>query len=220
MPRANRVFSNGHAWHLTHRCHKKEFLLKFAKDRRCWLRWLFKAKKRYGLCVLNYVVTSNHVHLLVLDRGNKAIPLSMQLIASQVAQRYNNRKRRNGAYWEDRYHATAVQTDGHLRRCLVYIDMNMIRAGAVKHPSEWQHGGYYEIQSPPCRCRIIDLGALAGLLEFDSPTDLRAAHRQWVEAALSEGRSAREPWWTEEHAVGSDEFVENARSALVVAKES
>ena len=54
MPRANRTFVPGHVWHLTHRCHKKEFLLKFGKDRRCWLRWLFQAKRRYGLCILTH----------------------------------------------------------------------------------------------------------------------------------------------------------------------
>jgi len=27
--------------------------------------WDFEAKKRFGLCVLDYVVTSNHIHLLV-----------------------------------------------------------------------------------------------------------------------------------------------------------
>ena len=25
------------AWHITHRCHKREFLLKFARDRQRWL---------------------------------------------------------------------------------------------------------------------------------------------------------------------------------------
>jgi hypothetical protein len=33
MPRANRYHLPGHAWHLTHRCHQREFLLKFARDR-------------------------------------------------------------------------------------------------------------------------------------------------------------------------------------------
>ncbi len=51
----------GHVWHITHRCHKQEFLLKFAVDRRCWFGWLLEAKKRYGLCILNYIVTSNHI---------------------------------------------------------------------------------------------------------------------------------------------------------------
>jgi hypothetical protein len=54
MPRANRHYIPGCVWHITHRCHKKEFLLKFARDRRRWLRWFFEAKKRYGLIVLNY----------------------------------------------------------------------------------------------------------------------------------------------------------------------
>ena len=42
---------------------KFEFLLKFAKDRRRWHYWLFEAKKRFGLRILNYVVTSNHLSL-------------------------------------------------------------------------------------------------------------------------------------------------------------
>mgnify|MGYP000650440837 CR=1 FL=1 len=36
MSRANRYFLRDHVWHITHRCHKKEFLLKFAKDRGFW----------------------------------------------------------------------------------------------------------------------------------------------------------------------------------------
>lgn len=55
MPRANRHYKPGHAWHITHRCHKKEFLLKFAKDRQNWIDWLFEARKRYGMVVLNYM---------------------------------------------------------------------------------------------------------------------------------------------------------------------
>ena len=47
MARAKRHFLPGHVWHITHRCHKKEFLLKFARDRCRWLQWLFEAKKRY-----------------------------------------------------------------------------------------------------------------------------------------------------------------------------
>ena len=60
MPRANRHLLPGHVWHITHRCHRKEFLLKFQRDRKCWWRWLFEANKRFGLCVLNYIATSNH----------------------------------------------------------------------------------------------------------------------------------------------------------------
>ena len=51
MPRANRHFLTGHLWHITHRCHQKQFLLKFARDRRRYLHWVFEAKKCFGLQV-------------------------------------------------------------------------------------------------------------------------------------------------------------------------
>ena len=42
------------------------------RDRRRYLHWLFEAKKRFGPSVLNYTVTSNHIHLLVKDTGFNA----------------------------------------------------------------------------------------------------------------------------------------------------
>ena len=53
MPRRKRIHIPGFLWHITHRCHKKEHLLKFEKDRKVWRDWLFEAKKRFGLKVLS-----------------------------------------------------------------------------------------------------------------------------------------------------------------------
>ena len=178
MPRANRHYIPGYVWHITHRCHKKEFLLKFARDRRRYLQWLFEAKKRYGLSVLNYMVTSNHIHLLVGDNGERdVIPNSIQLIAGRTGQEFNQRKKRKGAYWEDRYHATAVETDSHLIQCLLYMDLNMVRAGVVNHPSEWPFCGYNEIQQPRERYALVDYEGLRGLLNFREMPDLAAAYK-------------------------------------------
>ena len=122
MARANRHFVSGYAWHLSYRCHKRDFFLKFTKDKRRWMHWLFETKKRFGFCILNFTVTSNHVHLLVYDigKGIETIPKSIQLIAGKTGQEFNTRKRRKGAYWQDRYHETTVATDDHLIRCMVY----------------------------------------------------------------------------------------------------
>jgi putative transposase len=68
------------------------------RDRCRYLHWLFEAKKRFGLCVLDYMVTSNHIHLLVKDTGQDVIAQSMQLIAGRTAQEYNERKGRHGRY--------------------------------------------------------------------------------------------------------------------------
>lgn len=112
------------------------------------MEWLFEARKRYGASILNYMVTSNHIHLLVSDDGDRdTIPKSIQLIAGRTGQEYNQRKKRNGAFWEDRYHATAVERDDHLAQCMVYIDLNMVRVGVVKWPEEWIFCVYSEIQN-------------------------------------------------------------------------
>ena len=136
MARAKRHFIPGYIWHITHRCHKREFLLKFSKDRRRYLQWLYHAKKRYKLTILNYMITSNHIHLPVVDTGKRdVIPKSMPLAAGRTGQEYNQRKGRKGAYWEDRYHATGVESGEHLSRSIAYVDADMVRAGLVDYPS-------------------------------------------------------------------------------------
>ena len=215
MPRANRHYIPGYVWHITHRCHKKEFLLKFGRDRRRYLQWLFEARKRYDLSVLNYAVTSNHIHLLVRENGDSGvIPRSIQLIAGRTGQEFNKRKNRNGAYWEYRYHATAVETDEHLVECLIYIDLNMVRAGVVEHPSEWAFTGYNEIQVPRERYALIDYDGLKDLFGFKGMDDLATAYRVWLEESLGEVGRYRDGKWTESVAVGSEAFVTATKEKL------
>ena len=221
MARANRHYIPGYVWHLTHRCHQKEFLLKFARDRKRWIDWLFEARKRFNLSVLNYMVTSNHIHLLVYDnQGADVIPKSMQLIASRTGQEYNIRKQRKGAFWEDRYHATAVEKSSHLNHCLIYIDLNMVRAGVVDHPEKWVFCGYNEIQNPPTRYRIMDLDSLVNLIGCKDLADLQTNHKRWVQAALEANDTSRQAQWTESIATGSKSFVEKVKRSLGVKARS
>ena len=98
--------------------------------------------------------------------------------------------------------------------CLTYIDLNMVRAGVVTHPSEWEFGGYAEIQVPRERYSIIDHRALMGLLGIPSIEALRRSHGAWVEEALARAEQVREGKWTESVAVGSREFVETIKGKL------
>ena len=217
MPRANRHFlkSRGYIWHITHRCHKGEFLLKFKTDKSTWLSWIRRAKKTYGLRVLNYTVTSNHIHLLVIESGQPDdISRSIRLAAGQTAQSFNRRKERRGAFWQDRYQATAVDCGTHLANCMVYIDLNMVRASVVDHPAEWPFGGYHEIQNDAAGKRIIDYDDLMEVFQFRGPADLRATFRNWADEALRSQRIFREECWTRSVAVGSREFVERIKKEL------
>jgi putative transposase len=42
---------------------------------------------------------------------NALIAKSLQLIVGRTAQEYNLRKQRKGEFWEDRYYATAIESD-------------------------------------------------------------------------------------------------------------
>jgi len=215
LARAHRHYIPGHVWHLTHRCHKREFLLKFSKDRLRWMQWLYEARKKHGLVILNYMVTSNHINLLVYDHGGQdVIPRSVQLLAGRVGQEYNIRKKRNGAFWQDRYHATAVETGEHLLRCIVYIDLNMVRAGIINHPSQWYWCGYNEIQNPRRKNILIDYEKLSELAGYDSFDIFQSAHREWIESSLSSVDNKREDHWTESVATGGDRFINKIISEL------
>lgn len=179
------------------------------------MQWLYQARKRYGLTILNYMVTSNHIHLLVVDTGERdVIPKSMQLVAGRTGQEYNQRKNRKGAYWEDRYHATAIESGDHLARCMVYIDTNMVRTGVVSHPLKWSFCGYNEIQEPRKKNILIAYEMLQRLIGAGYYDELRNNHRGWIEEYLRKGVKSRQEEWTESIAVGSRAFVEQVKGLL------
>ena len=114
MPRANRYFVPGKLYHLTHRCHNRQFLFKFARDRDQYRQLLWRSVQEYPVTVLAYCITSNHTHLLACSESQGAISQWMQQTEGEFAQSYNRRKHRSGAFWSDRYHGTIIEEGRHL----------------------------------------------------------------------------------------------------------
>lgn len=165
----------------------------------------------------SHTVTSNHIHLLVQDgKDRDTIPQAIKLVAGRVGQEYNLRKNRKGAFWEDRYHSTAVESGLHLLRCIIYIDLNMIRAGAVSHPSEWAFCGYNEIRKPRKKNILIGYEKLLELCGFDEYHTFLRAHRELIEDSLLNGNNFRQAHWTESIAVGSEGFLERVKNKVPI----
>ena len=204
----------GQVWLITQRCHEKQFLLDCEIERRRWVYWLFQARKLYGLSVLNYVVTSNHVHLLVQDTGRFCLRASMQLINQRTGKEFNRRRSATTAVWESDFLTTAIQTQDHLARCITYIDMNMVRAEAVEHPAQWRCGGYFESLHPCRRGARLDRVSLRELLQFDSDKALQRARDNWIRQAIQKTELQRESYWTESIAVGDLAFALRMKRAL------
>ena len=97
---------------------------------------------------------------------------------------------------------------------MVYVDLNMVRAGVVRHPSEWFFCGYNEIQNPPQRYTMIDYEKLMHLLQLNSYEDLKYFCKSRVNEAISEIHKLRDSKWTESIAVGSENFIEVTKNLL------
>jgi len=168
---------------------------------------LFKGVRRYGADVLDYIVTSNHVHLLVYANDGKEISEMMRYVHGRIGQWHNGQRSRTGAFWADRYHPTRIQSGEHLGRCLVYIDLNMVRAGAVEHPCEWKHSAWSELTGVRRRYRIINIERLLKCLWMKDETSFRDWHRQAIERQLHCDRLEREKYWSTAVAVGDRDWL-------------
>ena len=123
MPRGNHLRGEGGVFHLTHRCHNRAFLLRFARDRDAYRAKLREHLARFEVAWLDYCLTSNHVHLLVDAEERMEVSGLMRSAAGEFARADNVRKERVNAFWGDNFHATLVEGGQYLWQCLCYSDL-------------------------------------------------------------------------------------------------
>jgi len=132
MPRSSYYLLPGYTYHLTQRCHGREFLLRLAKDRDTCREWLRVGVQRYNVPVYGYCITSNHIHVLAHADDEAAISAFMHLVTGATAKRYNVRKERTGSMWEHPFHCTAVESGRHLLNCLAFdVSEVPVKEGAL-----------------------------------------------------------------------------------------
>jgi putative transposase len=214
MPRANRYIQPGCLYHLTHRCHDRKFLFRFVITRNEYRNRLRNALREFRVSMLAYCITSNHTHLLVEAADPGGISVMMQKLEGQFAEWYNWRKHRSGAFWGDRYHCTLVDGAEHALNCMKYIDLNMFRAGVVKHPREWRWCGYDELSGKRKRYRLVNREAVLkwqGHMRWDRfVEDYKAS----INLSIDRQEIGRKAIWTECLAVGSAEFTQRINQQI------
>lgn len=67
----------------------------------------------------------------------------MQIFQSEFARWYNRRLRRRGALWADRFKAIRLFDLQAIQECLLYTELNPIRAGLISTPEQWTDGSAY-----------------------------------------------------------------------------
>lgn len=166
-------------------------------------------QKRFKVKVLDYIITSNHIHLLVWtgSGSGSGIPLFMQFVQGEFAQQYNMQKNRKGSFWQDRYHAALIQEGHHFSRCLFYLAFNMVRAGVVEHPGEWKDCGYHELTGQRQRYKIININRLLKCLRIEDKDQFRQWYTATINDKVGNHYHVRESFWSTALAIGEKRWL-------------
>jgi putative transposase len=111
----------------------------------------FFAKEDYSFCLLSlgllsakhrcsihaYALMTNHIHLLLTPAEPTGASRLMQALGRRYVPYINRLYKRSGTLFEGRFKASVVNAEEYLLRCYCYIDLNPIRAQAVKHPADY-----------------------------------------------------------------------------------
>lgn len=137
MARLPRLTAPGFPHHVIQRGNNRQTIFADAADYEAMLDLLIEQSKKFQVAVHAYVLMGNHFHLLATPQTADGLPLMMQAVGRSYVRRFNNRHGRTGTLWEGRYRSTVVQSERYLLACMVYIDLNPVRAGLAAQPADY-----------------------------------------------------------------------------------
>lgn len=145
MARLPRLTLPGHLHHVIQRGNNRQSIVLDDADRTALLDAVAENAKKYQVALHAYVLMDNHVHLLLTPGTADGVPRMMQAIGRRYVRHFNARHGRTGTLWEGRYRSTLLQAERYLLPCMVYLDLNPVRAGLVTDPAQhvWSSHRHY-----------------------------------------------------------------------------
>ncbi len=142
MARLARVCPIGIPQHVIQRGNNRQVCFADAQDFAAYAGWLKDCSKKYQVEIHAWVLMSNHVHLLCTPQSPNALSQLMQSLGRQYVRYFNLRHQRTGTLWEGRFKSCLVQEEDYLMQLYRYIELNPVRAGMVKQPSDYVWSSY------------------------------------------------------------------------------
>ena len=127
MPRGVRKTGKNGYIHIIVRGVNHQDIFYHDSDYERFLKILGELKEKMGFEVICYCLMSNHVHLLLHDKGRQ-FPLIMRLLAGRYAQYFNCKYERSGHLFQNRYLSRPIDTTAYLLTCVAYIHNNPEKA--------------------------------------------------------------------------------------------
>jgi putative transposase len=145
MARLPRLTVPGYPHHIIQRGNNRQPIFVHGGDYELLLELLEENAKKFQVAIHAYVLMSNHFHLLATPETAEGIPQMMQAVGRRYVRNFNLRHGRTGTLWEGRYKSTLIQAERYLLACMVYIDLNPVRAGMATEPGDypWTSHNHY-----------------------------------------------------------------------------
>lgn len=150
MARLPRLTVPGYPHHLIQRGNNRQPIFDRDADYALLLSLLEEHAKQAAVTLHAYVLMTNHFHLLATPETAEGIPQMMQAVGRRYVRHFNQRQARTGTLWEGRYKSTLIQAERYLLACMVYLDLNPVRAGMVAYPADypWSSHSHYVGKGP------------------------------------------------------------------------
>lgn len=144
MARLPRLTLPGWPHHIIQRGNNQQAIFATAADYQYWLNLLLEQATRYEVSIHAYVLMGNHFHLLATPQTIDGLPKMMQAVGRSYVRYFNQTQHRTGTLWEGRYRSTVIQPERYLLACMVYMDLNPVRAGLVAQAQDypWSSHGH------------------------------------------------------------------------------
>ncbi|MFI4926448.1 MAG: REP-associated tyrosine transposase [Burkholderiales bacterium] len=142
MARLPRLTIPGYPHHIIQRGNNRQPIFSGTADYELLLSLIDEHARKQQVAVHAYVLMSNHFHLLATPETADGIPQMMQAVGRRYVRNYNLRQARTGTLWEGRYRSTLIQAERYLLACMVYMDLNPVRAGMVADPADYPWSSY------------------------------------------------------------------------------
>ncbi|MDR7305705.1 REP-associated tyrosine transposase [Rhodoferax saidenbachensis] len=188
MARLPRLTLAGYPHHVIQRGNNRQPICLDTADFQFLLTLFYENARKFGVSVHAYVLMDNHFHLLATPSTDEALPKMMQAVGRSYVRYFNDRYQRSGTLWEGRYKSTLIETDRYLLACMVYIDLNPVRAGLVAQARDYpwsSHGHYSGLQAD----KLVTPHPLVWNLG-NTPFAREAAYAQLVQDGISQGQQA------------------------------
>jgi putative transposase len=145
MARLPRLTVPGYPHHIIQRGNNRQAIFATGADDEVLLSMLEEHAAKAKVAIHAYVLMSNHFHLLATPDTAEGIPAMMQAVGRRYVRYFNQRQGRTGTLWEGRYRSTLIQAERYLLACMVYIDLNPVRASMVQDPADypWSSHAHY-----------------------------------------------------------------------------